>query len=343
MKSIDCSGRQFLSLDQFFELRKQSQLREFLSQLDPDEPYQTALLRYASTWLGDEIDNHDLAFNPRAHLSEDLSAAMLGTSPCIFLGTNDWAVRATAPFNSLKSKVEQFAAHLSSVRATYSGKTLTLIVVPEKDYVIDSLFLKTRYYSEMKDAIKYLCKLVNDMGINFICNQSFDGLENYQSLIDFEYPDTHLTSRNYSHIYAFALQGIGYDWADFKGLLKFEVAPEYLDLPDKFQGFQPNPYEVSTPVFPHSDISMSGGFADFQNPLGDTWQKFSNSSPVVDKSVLILGDSHSSILERRKLTYFFAASFADLEFRWNPCGIRGEIPKTEADHVILEISQRFIF
>lgn len=70
--------------------------------------------------------------------------------------------------------------------------------------------------------------------------------------------------------------------------------------------------------FKEEAIRQVGGSASFENPLGDTSQSFENDNALFDQHVLILGDSHSSILTQRRMTYLFAGTFQGVKFDWNP-------------------------
>jgi len=329
--------------DQFFELCSVNSLNTFLSQLDTTDPYQAAWLRYASSWPAHDAENPDAPFNPRAHMTEDLSAAMFGECPCIFLGTNDWALRAVATADELRTKVRNLANHIRGIRDRYIDRTMVLIVVPEKDYLIDHVFLKSGNYFGMCEIMRELSGLLQELGIVLLFEQPISGLEDYQVIADFTYRDSHLPTLNYIQIFAAAIEAFGHDWQSVREHLRLAAREVYFDLVAKLDESQPNPHTVSSPFFDAAEVSLVAGSDNFRSPLGDTWQLNRNTVPIVGKKILLLGDSHSSIFSQRKLNYLFGCTFAETEFHWNPCCVRSTIPETDADYIVLEISQRFVF
>jgi hypothetical protein len=89
-------------------------------------------------------------------------------------------------------------------------------------------------------------------------------------------------------------------------------------------------------------LEVVAGTTSFGEPLGSTWQSITNYRPLDSRKILVLGDSHSSILAQHRLTYLFAATFERCEFFWNPLGLRDSIQHTDADVVVIEMSQRFL-
>jgi hypothetical protein len=96
------------------------------------------------------------------------------------------------------------------------------------------------------------------------------------------------------------------------------------------------------PALQTERLAVVAGTPSFGNPLGSTWQSISNQAPLLRGKVLVLGDSHSSILAQKRLTYLFAAAFEKCLFYWNPVGVRETPEPSDADFVILETSLRFV-
>jgi hypothetical protein len=93
---------------------------------------------------------------------------------------------------------------------------------------------------------------------------------------------------------------------------------------------------------PNEQLEVVAGTPSFGEPLGSTWQSIRNHRPLDLRKILILGDSHSSILTQHRLTYRFAAIFERCDFFWNPLGLLNNIQQTDADVVVIEMSQRFL-
>jgi hypothetical protein len=96
------------------------------------------------------------------------------------------------------------------------------------------------------------------------------------------------------------------------------------------------------PSYQTAAEAEQAGTPSFGEPLGSTWQSISNDNPLLPGKVLVLGDSHSSILAQKRLTYLSAATFEKCLFYWNPVGVREAPDPTDADFVILETSLRFV-
>ncbi|RKQ70175.1 hypothetical protein [Oceanibaculum indicum] len=331
------------SIARFFDLRKAGELQDFIAGLDPADPLQAALRRYALTWPASSSTDGDAAFDPARHLSTDLSAALLGDCPCIFLGSNDWAIRAMAPIEALDDNVRLFARHVRYVRRQYRDREVLAVVVPEKDFLMDALFTRTGDYAGMTEAMKRLGAKLKENGINLLFNQFIDGLEKYQPREELLYFDTHLPTRNYVQILANVLQTLDLDWRNVQPSLHVIEGEQSDNLLEKLTTRPEERQPVYVPDFPGASVTLSAGDEGYRTPLGETWQRYANKNPIIAKKVLLLGDSHSSIYANRKLTYLFSSVFAETEFHWNPCGMRGVLPETDADIVILEISQRFMF
>lgn len=331
------------SIARFFDLRTSGELQEFIAGLDPADPLQAALRRYALSWPASRAEDGDAAFDPTRHLSADLSAALLGDCPCIFLGSNDWAVQAMAPVEALKDSISLFARHIRYVRKQYQNCQVLAVIVPEKDFLMDVLFARTGDYAGMAEAMRRLSVELNESGITLLFNQFIDGLEQYQQREELLHFDTHLPPRNYIQILANVLESLHLEWQEVEPTLRIIPGEEPHDLLEKLVTTSEVQQPVYVPDFPDAAVSLSAGDESYRMPLGETWQRHVNENPIIPRKVLLLGDSHSSIYANRKLNYLFSSIFAQTEFHWNPCGTRGILPETDADIVILEISQRFLF
>ena len=330
-------------LDGFHELRTVGELDQFLSALDAADPFENALLRFAAGWPARQIGDPQEPFDPGHHLAADFSAALYGKWPCVFLGTNEWALKPALDTGEAISKMDVFVRNIRTQRSLFPDKEIVLAVIPEKDYLVNQLFIQDGQYHVIDKAFEHLKNGLRDLDVKLVFDQAIQGMQDYQSESDFLYPDTHLTTRNYLMFLANTLDVLGLEWKAYESNIKFAPAQEYFDLADKLDHPGPNPHRINVASLPLSEIRRIDGFANFQDPLGDTWQHHANDNPLWDKRVLLLGDSHSSIFDRHKLNYLIANAFRETIFYWNPCGIRGPVPDHDPDVVILEISQRFMF
>lgn len=327
----------------FHKLTTLGALEEFLAGLDPTDTYEAALLRFAKDWPARAGDAADAPFHPVHHVAEDFSAALYGKWPCVFLGTNAWALKPSLDADEVIGKADAFLRNIRAQRSHYPDTEMVLAVIPEKDYLVNKLFAQDGQYDVIEKAFEHLAKGVRDLDVKLVFDQAIQGMQAYQTEDDFLYPDTHLTTRNYLMFLANMLDVMGLEWRKYESRIKFLPVQEYFDLADKLEHPAPNPHPVNIAYLPDSVVRRVDGFAGFQDPLGDTWQHHVNENPLWDKKVLLLGDSHSSIFDRNKLNALVTNAFRETVFYWNPCGIRGPVPDHDPDVVFLEISQRFIF
>jgi hypothetical protein len=327
----------------FFALTTTGDLRDFVEALDPAEgTVEAAMVRYAATWPA-FWSAADAAFDPGAHVSRDRTAALFGSSPCVFLGTNNWAVRATMSADAAQDCLLRIEHAITNVSREFAGRMVTLIVVPEKDFAIDHMFRHAKAYEGITAGLAELKASLSASGIGMIFLEPLNGLERYVSEADFAFPDTHLLPRMYLQYLGFSMLEMGYNWDAIHSHAVLRRQDEFLDLSDKLNSVATSPQPMMVPSFRQANISLVDGYESFQTPLRHTWQRLANSSPLIGANVLLLGDSHSSIASRGKLTGLYASIFRGCEFHWNPCGLNGNLPSTPSDHVVLEISQRFVF
>ena len=178
-------------------------------------------------------------------------------------------------------------------------------------------------------------------GVNTVFDEPF--FHHYcPSANDYGYPDSHLRCVDYEKIFQHAILSLNHDHTIFKDQYELVEDVAFGDLARKFDSNGLTRFIGLAPLFPKSVVTLEKGRKSFGDPLGATWQEFINTSPIIDESVCILGDSHSSILDSRKLTYFLANTFRSTRFEWNPCGIRTFPERLNFDNIILEISARFV-
>ena len=323
----------------FHDIRTAGQLRAWEATLDPNDPRQAAAARFARSWAVHRAPG-TTAFQPERHISRDLAAARLGATPCIFMGTNDWAAKAHGPEASLTAAAERFAGHAIRTASHYPDARVALAIVPEKDYLTDRLFYGHPSYGTIERATARIVERCRAAGIGCVHRAVIDGMERFQSPADFLYPDSHLPARSTTQLFAFTLSELGLEWSKVVDRVRFETRAEHCDLAERL-GAASAVREVPAPLVLDAAPRLVAGAEGFGSPLGETTQEWVNDAPIFDANVLILGDSHASVLAARKLTYLFAATCARVRFDWNPCAVRAVPPRWNADKVVLETAQRF--
>ena len=150
-----------------------------------------------------------------------------------------------------------------------------------------------------------------------------------------------MPAASYLAVFRRTLELLGEDAAAATAGIELPMEPQWGDLSDKLGGAKPNPYVAESLQNASNDIRVVAGHTDLSTPLGSTWQKLQNDAAPIDKTYLLLGDSHSSIFSGKKLNYLFAGAYAGGYFHWNPCAVRAEVDPVETDCIIMEISSRF--
>ena len=328
--------------DNFFKLATIGELRNFAAELDSSIPESAALLYYISTWDAFAQSNDNDVFSPTSHLSEDRSAVKYGNAPVVFEGSNFWARKPYLTNTALARQLEDLENLVVQIRASNPHARMTLLLVPEKDHVISRFLRKEDRFNCIERAVEKLSGRLALKGLPVIFTQPFLEIDRYLNLADFEFFDSHLPSRYYVIVFGFVLESIGIPWTFIKDHVGLKQLPEFGDLSIKFSDRQPSHVLAFQPDVHEVMAHQVAGTASFGDPLGETLQEFHNEKAIVDQSVCILGDSHSSIFSQRKLTYLFASTFKDTHFEWNPCGVRKMPDVAKYQNVVLEISIRFV-
>jgi hypothetical protein len=327
----------------FFSLQTIKGLKELLNSLDPAIPAHASLLHYSESWQ-DALASLDSAeFNPSSYLSSDRSAIMLGSCPVLFMGTNQWAEKPHADCLQHSKAMSRFISNLERLRETYRNQRVAVVVVPEKDYVINRMFIGAGRYESIDESLESVKHKIARLDMELIYNCTLEGLDGYMEISDFEYSDSHLASANYIQIFCRICKAFGLNHNEIHAQMSMAESDVYGDLCGRFLDTLIVPRRMFLPYYPSAIISLIDGSKSFESPLGNTWQRLLNQNPIVEGGVLILGDSHSSICDERRLTYLASGAFRSTEFFWNPCGVRSALPETSSEYVILEISCRFLF
>lgn len=297
-----------------------------------------ALLNYLATWVSSSSPNK--AFEIERFISSDLSGILLGKAPVIFMGSNDWAEKRFYSYESLNVLLEKWNRHLSRIVPKLMIPVF-LVVVPEKDVFVRNLSKGESHWGSCEDvASDFLARLsVSVAGYCFL-----EGALNFfdKEPVNYLYYDTHLLSRDYLNIYHSIMKGLDLEKEGNSLDVRFERGMLFGDLDEKLK----NPRRKSD--FLHfsidGNVRQVSGKESFSSPLRDTFQCFKCESPLVGGKIVVCGDSHCSIYSQRKLTYLLANSFGTCDFYWDPFCMSGDVSVFHnADFVVLEISERFLF
>lgn len=327
----------------FFALRSANELKSLLPELDDAIPAHAALRYYINTWTDLSARDDDKPFNPAQYLSPDRSAAMYGLCPVIFEGTNEWAFKPYRSKTHFDEKFGGFTKRIAKLRETFPSQKISLLVVPEKDYLISTYLLQESRFREIRAALHDFGRTLNELSVEFIFDEPLSNIATLQNLQQFEYFDTHLLASHYVSLFKQMMMSFGIELALVEPAISLVKKDVYGDLAHKFDVSPSGPYQTTAPFVQHSTATLTAGSQTFEKPLGDTWQLFDNATPTLDQTICILGDSHSSIFDQRRLTYLAACTYRQCAFYWNPIGLRPDaLENIDQDHILLEISQRFI-
>ena len=94
-----------------------------------------------------------------------------------------------------------------------------------------------------------------------------------------------------------------------------------------------------------SDAEVTVNSSDLKIPLRDNHVIYKNNKAPIKKTLLIFGDSHSSIGINPQLTYIATNYFSHVEFIWNPFCVHGvklkNLSLQNYDYILFETAQRF--
>lgn len=326
----------------FFSLKTVKQLRDFHAGLNISKYDQAALAYYISTWPAFVEADDNATFAPATMLAKDLSAVMYGKSPVIFEGTNQWAWKPYFSTEQLASKLRSFEVLVSGIRQKNPDARVVVVLMLEKDHIISRFLLQEARFCRFEAAVDELRVRLSLLDIELVFCQPFRNIAMFQTLADFEYRDSHLPGRIYVTVFGFVVKALGLSWESIKNEFRLRALPNFCDLAAKFEDGKPEQSLFLQPDVLVGKVVQTAGTETFAEPLGETWQEFRNDAALIDRSVCLLGDSHCSIFQQRKLSYLFASTFRETRFEWNPCGVRREPDVASYDNVVLEISSRFV-
>ncbi len=316
-------------------------LRAFAAELDRKHAFPAALGFFVDAFLATREDRPATnVFVPADFLSRDLSAILYDRAPVIFMGSNRWSLLRFREQSELLSRAEGVVAPLQRRIAASQGR-VHVVVVPEKDVMIDWLFRDRTVQAGLDQAVRHVLEAVRSSQVS----TGFDEIvaDSSASPSSYDYPDSHLLPEDDVSIFRNALRGLGLSKWMRDLPISFEPQDLWGDLTVKFGDARPRPTPFHAPLLTCDAISQEAGSRTFEASHAATWQRFRNRKAPIRASISIHGDSHSSIYAARKLTYLFAHTFESCIFTWDPLGLRGADLGSSTDFTVLEMSQRFLF
>jgi hypothetical protein len=295
----------------------------------------------------DGIESIFLALSEKYEISvsRDLSAVAVNNIPLIFLGSNYWWIHRFCSLEANLEKASKRAELYARLLPLFPNAKLFHLAVPEKDSICFDLFFREDFsaHLQINEATKHFMEKYKSITGSHAIN-----LGEY-SCIDlcspsFTYRDSHLPTQLYLLLADKIINALGGP-SSWRNTMTLSRELRYLDLGKKLDpeyiGEEIETFSI------HQNVMVKDPIANaFQAPLRETKTGAINSSPSIDKKVLILGDSHSSIIGSSKLTDILSCTFREVDFAWNPYCIHGlsSVHRAEDyDVVILEISERFIY
>jgi len=296
-----------------------------------------ALLSYINDWL--QLTPENQTFDFKQFLSDDHSSIMYGRCPIIFLGTNDWATKRFYSEESLNIEMKKWRHHLNSM-LDKSTAPIYCCIIPEKDTVLRSFLNPENPISPIDSYTKHLMSGFKNRIAGYSDLTSIQATPD-KNILNYEYYDSHLLSRDYLGIFFSTLQGLNLINDIDIDRIKLKPEPHIGDLSKKLRSTsRPSSYLALS--YANESAQLISGNESFNTPLRKTQQSFKCNTPMIDAKVTIYGDSHSSIYQQKKLTYLFANTFKRCDFLWDPFCINNQKPMDDSDFIIFEISQRFM-
>lgn len=280
-------------------------------------------------------------------LSDDLSAKKIGLNFYLHEGTNNW--NKCWLLNQVWSAKwnQQLTVWQDQLKKTEDrvkllcNKDYLIVVIPEKDSI--SRFITNDFKNSSINPLLFMSALNTKIDKNKFLFPLYD-LVSLGADLDFKQPESHLTPECYWKIFTIILSQWDLDSVLNNTICISKISDKYGDLRSKFPpGVVDNPVKTLE-SFDCNNSSITYGAKEFMNPLRNSFVRWTNESAPIKSSLLILGDSHSSLGDSPYLTSIFSFFFEEVSFYWNPCYLYDvELDKKNYDYCLCEISQRFIF
>ena len=281
------------------------------------------------------------------NISSDKSAKKIGKHYYIHEGTNLWN-RAWLTVNKWDERWDKqlniwqnqfYKTEQKLVEKATEG--MVCLVVPEKDTIAryegvdftDGNMLPTLFVENLAEKLtkaKFLFPIIP--------------LLKNKDHLRYELPDSHLSASDYWAIFKEILRKFSLIHVLDQVTVSFDFREEHGDLGSKFPDNELRKQNLTIEYTNSSDPYVVDGAFQFQTPLRDSYVKWKNDTPLINKRVLLLGDSHCSIGSSPYLTFIFSSIFSEVTFYWNSYLLNdvAGIEMSEWDIIVSEISQRFV-
>lgn len=321
--------------DKYFESNNKSQVDELLAKYRDDSDLVKSFEHYYSIHMN-RIDMNQVGLDPYSFLSRDLSAIFYDGCPVVFGGSNLWSTKKFLDLGKLDEKFDRACAQVNDLISKMSSSVICFVAVPEKDMLISKIRSEYKFYDNINFFLNRLSDYCKSKGALFDYTTSIDYAD---QLKVFEYPDSHPPHKFYEVMFANIMHKFGHSLIlnENRYLSKY-----YGDLAKKFSIPLPQSYEIDVLEFEGSTPSLVDGVETYLDPLSSIEQFYVNNNAVYDKSVLVLGDSHSSLYSEKRLVYLLANTFKQVDFKWKPFGYGMTDFHKKYDYVIVESSLRFL-
>lgn len=305
---------------------------------------------HSREWFGplaDLIDayaNSPLEYGPYA-VSEEYSAKKIGPNFFLHQGTNNWnrswlpTARWSEHWDSHLLGWKSQISDAMKLAKTLKAKQYQFLFVPEKDTLARTSD-PGLFQSGLLPMLS-LMELIDHAAPETVLFPVKDLIQNVETRTRLTMADSHLCAEDYWIIFYRVMERFGLE-SKLNVAVRCEYGELHADLGSKF-GLEKNMRQVIE--FDLPDAELTYGDAELQVPLRNNHVVFTNSAAPVRRSLLILGDSHSSIGMNPMLTYIARHFFETVEFAWSPFNVHGYkksyFKSAQYDHILFETSQRF--
>lgn len=305
---------------------------------------------HAREWFGPLKDmveaykNSPLDSGPY-EVSEELSAKRVGRNFFLHQGTNAWnrAWLSTTQWSETwdshtlgwKSQIKASVTLANALKV----KSYQFLFVPEKDTlarVADPGLFQSGFMPMLS-----IIDLVESAPANTVLFPVKDLISNVSSQTRLSIPDSHLCAEDYWIMFYRVMERFGLA-SHLDVDVRCEIVDFYSDLGNKFNLEKTLKQTIE---FDIPDAKLTYGHSELQVPLRSNHVVFTNDAAPIRKSLLILGDSHSSVGLNPMLTYIARHFFESVEFSWSPFNVHGYkknyFKRSQYDYLLCETSQRF--
>lgn len=304
---------------------------------------------HSREWFGplaSLLPNSDAHFNKMPFMiSAEGSAKKLGDAFFLHSGTNNWN-RAWLPTTQWD---EKWDVHLRNwqglikrsqeMAETLKAESFQFLFVPEKDTI--ARMATPGIFQSGLLPMAHIQKLMDVAATGSVLFPVVELSQAEHSATRLQAGDSHLSAEDYWIMFGLVLERFGLGKHRERDVT-YNYVPNPGDLGSKFNNKdgkrQTIDFGIAEPV-------VAGGQTQLQIPLRENYVHFTNDAAPIKKSLLILGDSHSSTGTNPFLTFIASNFFSHVEFFWNPFDVHKMSLKRLAlsnyDHILFETSQRF--